>query len=262
MWEERGKLKTELFHKRNQNLQIWKILSIPILQKWESLCIESKQGVTGQPLAYEIRLWLTDPVMMAAETGNRDSVTQDRSVEGPPVWWLGPLRTAWEADKVLENSHRQKHCQLKLNRDRITEGRLLDSWEATGWASRAVWLPTCIIHQEKGRMILKTKQRSAGASLSPWPGEGAVPPQFLRVGHAAAATPRAEGGRARSQRELSLGLKRTKQTETHKYREQTGGCWRRGGGGNRWIGLTSSYKMKRSRECKVHIGIKILKISK
>lgn len=41
--------------------------------------------MTGQPLAYEIRLWLTDPVMMAAETGNRDAVTQDRSVEGPPV---------------------------------------------------------------------------------------------------------------------------------------------------------------------------------
>lgn len=103
---------------------------------------------------------------VAAETGNRDAVTQDRSVEDPPVWWLGPLRTAWEADKVLENLHRQRHCQLKLNRARITEGRLLGFWEATGWASGAVGLPTCIIRQEKGRMILKTKRTSAGASLS------------------------------------------------------------------------------------------------
>ena len=130
---------------------------------------------------------------IAAEAGNRDAVTQDRSVEGPPVWWLGPLRTVWEADQVLENLPRQKHCQLKLNRDRITEGRLLDFWEAAGWASRAIWLPICIIHPEKGRMILKTKQRSAGESLPPWPGEGAVPAQLLRVGHAAAATPRAQG---------------------------------------------------------------------
>ena len=213
--ERREVKKTELFHERNQNLRIWKILSLLRLQKWESLCIESNQGVIGQPSADEIRLWLTDPVNPCSRNWKQGRCYPGQMSKGSSCLVAWPPENCMGSDKVLENLHRQRHCQLKLNRDRITEGSLLDFWEATGWASRAVWLPTCIIHREKG-MILKTKQTSAGVSLSHGRGRGLsllsswewAPLLWLHPGPRGwGRRPAGPGDRARSQRELSLSLR-------------------------------------------------------
>lgn len=86
--------KTELFHKRNQNLQIWKNSQYTHTAKMRKSVYREQAGVTGQPLAYEIRLWpAKDPVMMAAETWKQRRCYPGQICRGSSCLMAWPLRT-------------------------------------------------------------------------------------------------------------------------------------------------------------------------
>lgn len=74
--------------------------------------------------------------IISAEASSRNAVIRERFVENPLVWWLGPPRTAWEANKVIfffKFKNRNTASLHQRSRAGQNKGRLLDSGSLLVW---------------------------------------------------------------------------------------------------------------------------------